>query len=399
MANTFKFGNGEWAVGKETVLAYNDENSNFKPLPFTFDRASTATVVNKDGLIETVGTDEPRIDFLNNTNGHLLLEPSRTNVVTQSVNFSSWNAFRATLTDNATTSPDGASNAAVLTEDTTINSHPINNSFSTSSGVSYTFSIFVKKGSRRYLQIFALNGGNPIYYDLETKSVGSGGSVEDYGSGWLRLIYTYTTNSTNAEFYINPSINGTSVNYTGDGSNSVYLYGAQFEAGSYPTSYIPTSGSTATRSAETCNNAGNSNVFNDSEGVLYTEIAALADDGTSRRISLSNGSTSNTVEILLQNSGKVSFQVKSGNSFQGGGTFNLTQTEYNKIAVKYKSNDLALWVNGSERSTDNSANTPIGLSELAFDNGGGGSDFYGKVKDIKVYNTALSDSELQALTS
>ena len=57
MANTFKFGNGEWAVGKETALAYNDENSNFKPLPFTFDRASTATVVNKQGLIETVGID------------------------------------------------------------------------------------------------------------------------------------------------------------------------------------------------------------------------------------------------------------------------------------------------------------------------------------------------------
>ena len=84
MANTFKFGNGEWAVGKETALAYNDENSNFKPLPFTFDRASTATVVNKQGLIETVGIDEPRIDFLNNTKGHLLLEPERRNIVTDS---------------------------------------------------------------------------------------------------------------------------------------------------------------------------------------------------------------------------------------------------------------------------------------------------------------------------
>ena len=99
MANTFKFGNGQWAVGKETALAYNDENSNFKPLPFSFDRGSTATVVNKNGLIETVGVDEPRIDFLNNTNGHLLLEPSRQNKLLQSNQFdTTWVSLNTTET-------------------------------------------------------------------------------------------------------------------------------------------------------------------------------------------------------------------------------------------------------------------------------------------------------------
>ena len=80
MANTFNLGNGNWAQKTEKLLAYNAENDNYKPLPFDFDRGSTATRVNKDGLIETVGVDEPRIDFLNNTKGHLLLEPSRTNL-------------------------------------------------------------------------------------------------------------------------------------------------------------------------------------------------------------------------------------------------------------------------------------------------------------------------------
>ena len=64
MANTLKFGNGEWYGKKDTILAYNDENSNYKPLPFDFSRASNATVVNKAGLIETVGSGEPRVDFL-----------------------------------------------------------------------------------------------------------------------------------------------------------------------------------------------------------------------------------------------------------------------------------------------------------------------------------------------
>ena len=172
----------------------------------------------------------------------------------------------------------------------------------------------------------------------------------------------------------------------------------EFPTSDKSVSLTPTQGSTVTRNADVCNNSGSAQDFNSEEGVLYAEIAALADDGTSRRISLSNGSTSNTVEILFQNTGTVSFQVKSGNSFQGGGTFNLTQTEFNKIAVKYKANDLALWVNGLERSADNSANTPIGLLELAFDDGGGGSDFYGKTKDLKVFKRAMSDSELYLLT-
>ena len=79
MANTLKFGNGQWATGNGTALAYNDENSNFKPLPFNFTRASSGTTVNQSGLIETVGSGIPRIDFQGNTKGALLLEPSRTN--------------------------------------------------------------------------------------------------------------------------------------------------------------------------------------------------------------------------------------------------------------------------------------------------------------------------------
>jgi hypothetical protein len=81
MANTLELGNGKWATGKDTVLAFNDQNNNFKPLPFSFSRDTSGTVVNKDGLIETVGSGEPRIDFKDNTKGALLLEPTRSNLV------------------------------------------------------------------------------------------------------------------------------------------------------------------------------------------------------------------------------------------------------------------------------------------------------------------------------
>ena len=86
MSNTLKFGNGEWYGKEGIILAYNDENNNYKPLLFDFDRASSATRVNKDGLIETVGTEQPRVDYKDDSKGALLLEPSRTNLTAYSEN-------------------------------------------------------------------------------------------------------------------------------------------------------------------------------------------------------------------------------------------------------------------------------------------------------------------------
>ncbi|MCP4553689.1 MAG: hypothetical protein GY834_16980, partial [Bacteroidetes bacterium] len=119
MANTLKFGAGQWATKEGLALAYNDENNNFKPLPFTFTRSSNATVVNKAGLIETVGNGIPRIDFLGNTQGALKLEPQRTNLITQSEAFdnSYWTKNGASVTSGFTP-PDGTNNAYKLVEGT-----------------------------------------------------------------------------------------------------------------------------------------------------------------------------------------------------------------------------------------------------------------------------------------
>ena len=92
--------------------------------------------------------------------------------------------------------------------------------------------------------------------------------------------------------------------------------------------------------------------------------------------------------------------IYSGNVVQFFTTTVLPKdTLYNKISVKYKQNDFALWVNGFELATDTSGITPIGLSELSFDRGDGALDFYGKTKEIGYYDTALTDEELEYLTS
>jgi hypothetical protein len=134
---------------------------------------------------------------------------------------------------------------------------------------------------------------------------------------------------------------------------------------------------------------------------LFAEIASFVSSGTGRRIAISDGDYTDRIEILYgAATNRIDYQVISNNVFQAGGFYTVTDvTDFNKVAVKYKQDDFALWINGVEVSTDNSGNTPTGLNTLRFEDGGGGLDFYGKCKQLIYFNEALSDSELQTLTS
>jgi hypothetical protein len=142
-------------------------------------------------------------------------------------------------------------------------------------------------------------------------------------------------------------------------------------------------------------------LFNDSEGVLYAEIAALANDGTNRLISLSDGTADE--RLFLQYSttdNRLQFLVKNGGSTQCNIIYDASDlTAVHKVAAKYKANDFALWVDGVEIGTDTSGNVASGLSKLQFDRGYSGLPFYGKTKELAVFKEALTDAELESLTS
>lgn len=378
MANTFKFGAGKWAIGDGTALAYNDENDNFKPLPFEFTRASNATVVNKQGLIETVGNGEPRIDFLDNTSGHLLLEPSRTNKITYSELLSNWTQDGASTADNNTISPDGTQNASKIT---------------------------FNSGSKRL--VFTVSSTQAIY-SAYFKGV-SGTQIKlRNASGTIFNTITLTDEWVRYELDINAS-NG-NVQIQSVDADYVYAWGVQLEDGSYATSYIPTEGSSVTRVAETANGAGNDSLFSEAEGVLYVESEALANDETSRVIaSISNGSAT-TNRVVLQYTNNVGGnQVVAFAQTSSGYSSVLTRSitnalTFNKFAVVYNdsTNNFDLWVNGTKigdgsLSHSFTANT-LTTIQLA-DGNATGNPFYGRIKEVKVYNTALTDTELQNLTS
>ena len=133
---------------------------------------------------------------------------------------------------------------------------------------------------------------------------------------------------------------------------------------------------------------------------MFVEVAALANDGTTREMALSDGGASNRIELRYISSNNVIQAVIRGAASTIVLSYALTDaTEFAKVAVKYKSGDYALWVNGVERVPSITPGTPTGLSEFAFDDGAGNFNIYAKIKQVMIFNTALSDSELEELTS
>ena len=153
--------------------------------------------------------------------------------------------------------------------------------------------------------------------------------------------------------------------------------------------------------ADSCSGAGDASTFNDSEGVLYAEISALADDGTYRILSINNGSKTERVYMQYTNTtNQISVVVKNGNSTQANMQYTLSdETQNVKAAVKYKANDFALYINGTQRGTDTSGTTPVGLDNFSFDQGNGATNFYGNVKQVLYFPTALSDADCRTLTT
>ena len=176
-----------------------------------------------------------------------------------------------------------------------------------------------------------------------------------------------------------------------------------FRSGEYGTSYIETTTAYVTRVAETASGAGNSTLFNDSEGVLFAEISGFVDTDDYRIISINAGNSSNTLFVGLRNdTGNVYFFLISNGSTQATYISNVNATNTNvKLAVKYKENDVSFYVNGFKLYQDTSATMISGLNQLDCNYGNPSSNFpfYGKIKQIKVFNTALTDAELASLTT
>ena len=359
---------------------------------FDFSRGSSATRLNEQGLIESIASGLPRIDYTSGF-GSLLLEPQRQN----SYNYSEPTSNEGTSSGTTYESFDwslGFTNCVRFGDNSVIR---FRYGASVAASTQYTISAFVIMDDLSEPEPSTSSILGDFSFVVGGSTSGTVNQNISYGNNIYKVSATITSGT--------KANNNGIVKYTTQSSKGFRVVGWQVEQGSYATSYIVSnSGSATTRSADVANNSGNADLFNDSEGVLYAEISALANYNTQRWLSLSDSTHSNVVKIGLLNSAtdfRFAIEVRSGGSTQAFMTYNfgaVTPT-MTKIAIKFKQNDFALWVNGVERATDTSGNTPTGLSELSFDRGDGGQDFEGNVKCVAVFKEALTDAELQQLTS
>jgi len=395
-----------------TPTAYSDGDLHcIKPNTATGDfdltRSTTATRENSSGNIESVAANLPRIDYLGGT-AHILLEPQSTNKLTQSETFSTWENIFVLLTSTNIVAPDGSNSVIKMSSSNLVTrEHKIAIDTDTNSA---TDTIFAKMGEVRYIynrRKQDITSWQSVVFDLQNGVVSANNyssgvyaKMTDYGDGWYRCEVNYS-NPINAQTGWGLSDGSAGVIAPANTTDGVYIWGAQQEDLSFATSYIPTTSSTVTRSADVCNNSGSSDLINSTEGVLYAEIAALGDTTDVRGITLSDGSSNNRIYIHFSSDTNIRGQIRVGASNQAVMNSTQTLTNLNKIALKYKANDFALWINGVEVGTDTSGNTYSSntLTELSFDDGGGGNDFYGKVKSVAVFKEALTDAQLQCLTS
>ena len=372
---------------------------------FTTTRNTVATRLNENGLLEEVAANVPRLDYSDGSCPSLLLEGTATNLITYSENFSdaSWIKSNSSVVSGFT-SPSGDVSAFKLVEGASNSQHRIKANFT--AVTNNTVSVFVKQNTKSKILLFNGNAGYGFDLANSTTSAVAGVNapdsfnIESYGNGWYRCSISHSSANSIEVYLLNDFI--TTYVYQGDGTSGVYIYGAQIEENSHATSYIKTVGSQQTRSADTATGSVNSTVINSSQGVLYFEgsYPITANGSGNKRISISDGTSGNRVMLAEVGNTGISALISSGGLNSAYITGSLDNLSNFKIAISYKQNDFALWVNGIKTVgvPTNGGNAPIGLNQVAFDGGDGTNPFYGKTKSVQVYTSALSDLELTNLT-
>lgn len=337
----------------------------------------------------------------------ILIEPQRTNLLTRSEEFNNviWTKLMgSTITlDSSILNPAGGTSNFIYTASNLAFGGILRQSITVVSGQSYTVSFFVKKNNYRYVGIrfnTSQTANRCPNYDFDTDTLNKQGVTCDltrvlFPNGWVRLILTFVTTSTAGTTDIALTAANGDTNVALTGTEKMFVWGAQNELGTYPTSYIPTLGGIQTRNADLVSKTAISSLIGQTEGTMFLNLKYYTNINFESDIRLNDGTSANSV--ILFNLGMNPYvQIRSNNVL----SVNLslpafTYGEAQKIAITYKNNEFKIFQNGVLRLNQLTGNAPLNLSNLFLSD----TARMNNITSMQLYKTALTDTELQNLTT
>jgi hypothetical protein len=394
---------------------------------------TTAVVSNYQPVLVTAAAGVARFDFnpVTDVSLGLLIEEARTNLLTYSTQFDNpaWAigaAATGAIVANQIVSPDGTVSADLFYDlNSTLNDRVIGQVIALTTATSYTLSCYVKSAGNNFAYLRVGQDLTPnniiVVFNLLTGAVGSSlrfanansptivsSSITNVGNNFYRILVTVTTSVT-ANHYCQIGMNTTdttNVDYTGNGWNGIYIWGAQLEVGSFATSYIPTTAGPVPRNADVAVMTGTNFLswYNNAQGTLFGQAISNTNTSTGGNpvaiASISDGTANNRIQVRYT-SNVTTFAprlVASGVSIIATAAGTVTRGVSYKQALAYQSGNTAVAGSGAVIDSSALAYTLVGVTSLEIGTGSTSEPTNGTISKIAYYDIRLTNAQLQALT-
>ena len=427
-ARAWGFTAGDLFAGAALALDFDETTTLDSRITFT--RATNGTYFDSSGVLQTASSGAARFDHRLESsvwvNKGLLIEEQRTNTHLYSEAFNSWaNNNNVTVTADDTTAPDGNTTADAIFETAATGGHNVRNGSQTGLGTTtnYSWSVFAKANGR---SIIALDIENPSgscisQFDLSSLTTTAsasgtgvlvGATIQDVGNGWYRCVLSGRTGQTTASCRVYLLESAGTYSYTGDITKGVYLWGAQFEAGAFATSYIKTTTASVTRNADVASMTSTnfSDWYNATEGTVFMQNDFIGLNPTvgNRYWEISDNTANERFFLTVGSTLSPAFASRYG-VIDGGATQAVIDTSFAAVAnttyksiVVYKQNDFVMTIDGTQIGTDTSGTIPtvnrIDLGAI-FASSASLAYMNGHIAKFYYWNTRKSNSFLQNITS